>query len=260
MNTSLFFLASKYEVYNMRNIKLTVAYDGTAYHGFQRQTNALGIQQVLEDRLAKIFGHEFRIHMAGRTDAGVHAYGQVVNFKTTGTIPVERIAIASRSLLPYDIVITDAQEVPDDFDAQFSAVSKIYVYKIYQQTIPNPFWRNLVWTIPHTLDVAAMQQAAQIIVGTHDFSSFRASGGPPGSPVRTIMSAECQLNNNILELSFWGNGFLYHMVRNLTGSLVFVGLGKYSIDRFQSILDARDRKKAGITAPAQGLYLQEVRY
>ena len=244
----------------MRNIKLTVAYEGTAYHGFQRQLNAIGIQQVLEDRLAKIVGHEFRIHMAGRTDSGVHAYGQVVNFKTSGTIPVQRIPIASRSLLPYDIVITDAEEVPDDFDAQYSAVSKIYVYKIYQQTIPNPFWRNLVWTIPHTLDVDAMQQAAQIVVGTHDFSAFRASGGPPVSPIRTIFSAECQLNQNILELSFWGNGFLYHMVRNLTGSLVNVGLGKYSIDKFKSILDGRDRKKAGITAPAHGLYLKEVRY
>jgi tRNA pseudouridine38-40 synthase len=244
----------------MRNIKLTVAYEGTAYHGFQRQLNAIGIQQVLEERLAKIVGHEFRIHMAGRTDTGVHAYGQVVNFKTSGTIPVERIPIASRSLLPYDIVITDAQEVPDDFDAQYSAVSKIYIYKILQQTIPNPFWRNLVWTIPHTLDVAAMQQAAQIVVGTHDFSAFRASGGPPVSPIRTILSAECKLNNNILELSFWGNGFLYHMVRNLTGSLVNVGLGKYSIEKFKSILDGRDRKKAGITAPAHGLYLKEVLY
>lgn len=244
----------------MRNIKLTVAYEGTAYHGFQRQLNAIGIQQVLEDRLAKIVGHEFRIHMAGRTDSGVHAYGQVVNFKTSGTIPVGRIPIASRSLLPYDIVITNAEEVSDDFDAQYSAISKIYVYKIYQHTIPNPFWRNLVWTIPQSLDVVAMQQAAQIVVGTHDFSAFRASGGPPVSPIRTIMSAECQLDNNILELSFWGNGFLYHMVRNLTGSLVNVGLGKYSIEKFQSILDGRDRKKAGITAPAHGLYLKEVRY
>ncbi len=115
----------------MRNIKLTLAYDGTAYHGFQRQINAIGIQQVLEDKLAKVFGHTFRIHMAGRTDSGVHAYGQVVNFKTTSTIPVDRIAIASRSLLPYDIVVLDAEEVPDSFDAQYSAQSKIYVYKIY---------------------------------------------------------------------------------------------------------------------------------
>lgn len=244
----------------MRNIKLTVAYDGTAYHGFQRQTNAISIQQILEDRLAKIVGHEFRLHMSGRTDAGVHAYGQVVNFKTSGTIPVERIAIASRSLLPFDIVILNAEEVPDSFHAQYSAKSKIYVYKIYQHTVPNPFWRNLVWTIPHNLNVAAMNEAAQTIVGTHDFSAFRASGGAPISPIRTIMAVECQLQDKILELSFWGNGFLYHMVRNLTGTLVNVGLGKTSLEGFKAILDGRDRKKAGATAPAYGLYLKEVRY
>lgn len=244
----------------MRNIKLTLAYDGTAYHGFQRQINAIGIQQIIEDKLAKVFGHTFRVHMAGRTDAGVHAYGQVVNFKTTGTIPVNRIAIASRSLLPYDIVVLDAEEVPDSFDAQYSAQSKIYVYKIYQHTVPNPFWRNLVWTIPQTLDVAAMKDAAQIIIGTHDFSAFRATGGVAVSPVRTIMAVECQLQERILELSFWGNGFLYHMVRNLTGSLVNVGLGKSSIEDFKKILEGRDRKKAGATAPAHGLYLKEVRY
>jgi tRNA pseudouridine38-40 synthase len=244
----------------MRNIKLTIAYDGTAYHGFQRQLNAIGIQQVLEDRLAKVFGHNFRIHMAGRTDSGVHAYGQVVNFKTTGTIPVERIAIASRSLLPYDIVVLSAEEVSDEFDAQYSAKSKIYVYKIYQHTVPNPFLRNLVWTIPHTLDVAAMKEAAQQIIGTHDFSAFRASGGPPVSPIRTIMEVECQLQDRVLELSFWGNGFLYHMVRNLTGSLVNVGLGKSSVEHFKAILEGKDRKKAGATAPAHGLYLKEVFY
>ncbi|MCC5467081.1 tRNA pseudouridine(38-40) synthase TruA [Pelosinus baikalensis] len=244
----------------MRNIKLTLAYDGTAYHGFQRQINAIGIQQVLEDKLARIVGHTFRIHMAGRTDSGVHAYGQVVNFKTTSRIPVDRIAIASRSLLPYDIVVLDAQEVPDSFDAQYSAQSKIYVYKIYQHTVPNPFLRNLVWTIPQTLNVPAMKEAAQTIIGTHDFSAFRASGGASVSPIRTIMAVECQLQDRILELSFWGNGFLYHMVRNLTGTLVNVGLGKTSLEKFKTIFEGRDRKKAGATAPAHGLYLKEVRY
>ncbi|GMB01927.1 tRNA pseudouridine(38-40) synthase TruA [Pelosinus sp. IPA-1] len=244
----------------MRNIKLTMAYDGTAYHGFQRQLNAIGIQQVLEDKLAKVFGHTFRIHMAGRTDAGVHAYGQVVNFKTSCTIPVDRIVIASRKVLPYDIVITHAEEVPDSFDAQYSAKSKIYVYKIYQHTVPNPFLRNLIWTIPQTLNVAAMEQAMQIILGTHDFSAFRASGGSSVSPVRTIMEVKCQLQDKVLELSFWGDGFLYHMVRNLTGTLVNVGLGRTSEEGFKAILEGRDRKKAGATAPAHGLYLKEVFY
>ena len=244
----------------MRNIKLTVSYEGTAYNGFQRQLNGIGIQQVLEGRLAKLFGHELKMNGAGRTDTGVHAYGQVVSFKTNGTIPIDRIMIASRCLLPHDIVITQAEEVNEDFHAQYSAISKIYVYKIYPQETPNPFLRNYAWHIRRKLDVAAMEQAAQVIVGTHDFSAFRAAGSAANNPVRTIMKTACQFNDNILELSFWGTGFLYHMVRNLTGTLVEVGLGCRSREDFKNILESRNRKKAGITAPAHGLYLKEVKY
>lgn len=245
---------------HLRNIKLTVAYEGTAYHGFQRQNNAISIQQVLEERLAKLFGHDLKIAGSGRTDAGVHAYGQVVTFKTSGKIPTASIPIASRSLLPYDIVVTKAEDVPKDFHAQFSARSKIYVYRVYSHSVPDPFLRNLVWMIPRKLDVPAIQEAMETIVGTHDFSAFRASGGAPTSPIRTIMTAQCQVQDRILELSFWGDGFLYHMVRNLTGTLMEIGLGKLAVTDMKRILDGRDRKKAGITAPAQGLYLQEVFY
>lgn len=244
----------------MRNIKLTVAYEGTAYNGFQRQMNGIGIQQIIETKLAKLFGHELHMNGAGRTDAGVHAYGQVVSFTTSGTIPTERIAIASRCLLPHDIVILNAEEVDEKFHAQYAATSKIYVYKIYLHDVPNPFLRNYAWHITRKLDVAAIQQAAQIIIGTHDFSAFRASGSAAVNPVRTIMAVDCQLNGDMLELSFWGTGFLYHMVRNLSGTLVEVGLGKRSMEDFKAILDSRDRKKAGITAPAHGLYLKEVKY
>ena len=244
----------------MRNIKLTIAYDGTAYNGFQRQMNGIGIQQILEMRLAKLFGHELKMNGAGRTDTGVHAYGQVVNFKTSGTIPTERIAIGSRCLLPHDIVITQAEEVDENFHARFDATSKIYVYKIYPHVMPDLFMRHYAWHIWRKLDIQALQEAIPIIVGTHDFSAFRASGGPPISPVRTIMAVDCQFDGNILELSFLGTGFLYHMVRNLTGTLVEVGLGVHSTSDFKNILDSRDRKKAGITAPAHGLYLKEVKY
>ena len=244
----------------MRNIKLTVAYEGTAYNGFQRQMNGIGIQQVLEVRLAKMFGHELKMTGAGRTDAGVHAYGQVVNFKTTGTIPTERIAVGSRCLLPHDIVITEAQEVDEKFHAQYSATSKIYVYKIYPHVKPNPFLRNYAWHIWRKINVDAIQEAAQLIIGTHDFSAFRAAGGTTISPVRTIMAADCQFAGDIFELSFWGTGFLYHMVRNLTGTLVQVGLGARSAKDFKEILDSCERKKAGATAPAHGLYLKEVIY
>lgn len=244
----------------MRNIKLTVAYEGTAYNGFQRQMNGVGVQQILEDKLAKLFGHELKMTGSGRTDTGVHAYGQVVNFKTNGTIPVERIVIASQKLLPHDIVVIKAEEVDKKFNAQFFAKSKIYVYKIYQNPLPNPFLRNFAWHIKRELDVAAMQQAAQVIVGTHDFSAFRAAGGAAVNPVRTIMAADCHMSCEMLELSFWGTGFLYHMVRNLTGTLVDVGIGRRSIKDFEDILNSRERKKAGITAPAHGLYLKEVHY
>lgn len=244
----------------MRNIKLTVAYEGTAYNGFQRQMNGIGIQQVLEGKLAKLFGHELKIVGSGRTDTGVHAYGQVVNFLTTGTIPIERIAIASQCLLPHDIVILKAEEVDLSFHAQYSAKSKIYVYKIYPHAISDPFLRNSAWHIFRELNISAMQEAIQIIVGTHDFSAFRASGGPPVNPVRTIMAADCQVSCEILELSFWGTGFLYHMVRNLAGTLVDVGLGRRSVQDFKDILESRERKRAGITAPAHGLYLKEVHY
>lgn len=244
----------------MRNIKLTVAYDGTAYNGFQRQKNGIGIQQVLEAKLARLFGHDLKIYGAGRTDAGVHAYGQVVNFHTTGEIPTDRIGVGTRCLLPHDIVIVGAEEVDEKFHAQYSAVSKIYVYKIYPQVTPNPFLRNYAWHIWRNLNVPAMEEAAQVIVGTHDFSAFRAAGGSTISPVRTIMAVDFQFNDNILEISFLGTGFLYHMVRNLVGTLVNVGLGSCSVKNFQTILESRERKKAGITAPAHGLYLKEVKY
>lgn len=244
----------------MRNIKLTVSYEGTAYNGFQRQLNGIGIQQVLELRLAKLFGHELKMNGAGRTDTGVHAYGQVVSFKTNGTIPIDRIMIASRCLLPHDIVITNAEEVSEHFHAQYTAVSKIYVYKIYPHDIQNPFLRNYAWHIRRKLNVPAMDQAAQIIVGTHDFSAFRAAGSATTNPVRTILEANCKFKDDILELSFWGTGFLYHMVRNLTGTLVEVGLGCRRPEDFKTILESCERKKAGITAPAHGLYLKEVKY
>jgi len=244
----------------MRNIKLTVAYEGTAYNGFQRQMNGIGVQQILETRLAKLFGHELKMYGAGRTDTGVHAYGQVVNFHTDGTIPIERIMIASRCLLPHDIVITEAREVDERFHAQYSATSKIYVYKIYPHVTPDPFLRNYAWHIRRKLDVPAMEFAAQSIIGIHDFSAFRAAGGANISPVREIMAVDYEFNQKILEISFLGTGFLYHMVRNLTGTLIEVGLGARKASDFKVILESCERKKAGITAPAHGLYLKEVRY
>lgn len=244
-----------------RNIKLTIAYDGTCYHGFQRQSNALAIQEILETRLSVLFGHPLKITGAGRTDAGVHAYGQTVNFLTSGsTIPAGNIPKAARGLLPPDIVVTAGAEVPLAFHARRSAQSKIYIYRVLQSPLADPFRRNYSWHISQPLNVAGMSQAAQYIIGTHDFSAFRAAGGSSVKPVRTIFEASCSSLGQLIEFSFWGNGFLYHMVRNLVGTLIQVGQGRLTAEQFAGILLSRDRTQAGITAPPQGLYLKEVRY
>ena len=243
-----------------RNIKLTVAYDGTNYHGFQRQANSLTIQQVLEDRLTQVFGHKLRLTGAARTDAGVHAYRQTINFLTTGRIPVDRITWAAKSVLPSDIVVIMAEEADINFHARYDAQSKIYTYRINNSSIQDPFLRNYSWHVAKKLDVAEMQQAAQVIVGAHDFSAFRAANGPEVSPVREIIRIACTACAAIIEIKIHGTGFLYHMVRNIAGTLLDVGLKKLDKNGFAEILAGRDRRKAGITAPAQGLYLAEVFY
>lgn len=243
-----------------RTIKLIVAYDGFAYHGFQRQANAVTIQQILEERLETLFGHAIKTVGAARTDAGVHAYGQVVSFTTTGSIPVLRIPQAARSVLPEDIVVRDAAEVPGSFHARYSAKSKIYCYRIYNHESADPFLRRYAWHIRSALDVDSMQQALGHIIGKHDFSAFRAAGGPPVNPVREILHAQCRREAEMIECVFQGTGFLYHMVRNLVGTLVDVGHKRIAPDEVKSIRDSLDRHRAGDTAPPNGLYLKEVYY
>lgn len=244
-----------------RNVKLTVAYDGTNYHGFQFQNPpVIAVQNVLEEILEKVFGDTIEMAAAGRTDAGVHAYGQVVNFFTDGRIPLDKVPMAANSLLPPDIVVMRAEEVDRDFSARHSSKSKTYIYKILNSPLPDPFLRNSAWHIKKQLDVTAMSECLAMLEGTHDFSAFRASGGPDVSPVRSIYGAKLSQEGNIIELSFFANGFLYHMVRNMVGTLVNVGLGRTSVLRFKEIMDGLDRTKAGATAPAQGLYLYKVNY
>lgn len=259
----------------MRIIKLIVAYDGTKYHGFQRQLNTPDtIQQKLEDGLAKIFGHKLSMSGAGRTDTGVHAQGQVVHFQTTGAIPADCIAAASRSVLPDDIVVLQAEDANEWFHARKWALSKTYLYRIYQSKDVNPFWRNYAWHTRKDLDYEAMQRALSLIVGTHDFSSFKATGSTAIDPVRTILEATCVrddltdymplpgVSGLVLryDFTFHGTGFLYHMVRNLMGTLMNVGNHKITVSDMAAILAAKDRSKAGKTAPAQGLYLLSVKY
>ena len=244
----------------MRRLKLTVAYDGTGYHGFQRQPDQVTVQQVLEERLAKIFGERVSLTASGRTDARVHAWGQVVSFSTAGRIPVGNIVSAAKSVLPDSIAVVEAQEVADDFHARFSAVGKRYVYKIAEGKRVDPFLVNYVWLLGKELCLEGLQAASAEILGRHDFSSFQAAGSTPTSPVRVVSEAVWQREGELLVFSVTGNGFLYHMVRNLVGTLVDVGSGKSSLANFKAILAARDRRFAGKTAPPQGLYLAEVFY
>lgn len=245
-----------------RNIVLKVAYDGTAYHGFQRQAPpVIAVQNVLESRLSKIFGDSIEMAASGRTDAGVHALGQVVNFFTDGRIPVEQIPRAANSQLPPDIVVVDAWEGGFTFSARHSAKSKTYIYRIQQGQVPSPFTRAYAWYIRQALDIAAMREALALLVGTHDFSAFRAAGGAPMSPVRTLYEASLEEKpGDILEFTFHGNGFLYHMVRNIVGTVADVGKGRCSVAHFEEIMVSRDRRQASPTAPACGLCLYKVEY
>ncbi len=245
-----------------RNIALKVAYDGTAYHGFQRQSPpVVAVQNVLERKLAVIFGDTIEMAASGRTDAGVHAYGQVVNFFTNGSIPIDKVPMAANSLLPDDIVVKEAWEADFDFSARHSAKAKTYIYRIQQGTTPDPLTARYAWYERRPLNVELMQQALDMLKGEHDFSAFRAAGGAPMSPVRTIYEAKVEAKpSDMLEFTIYGNGFLYHMVRNIIGTVANVGLGRISLPRFAEIFVSLDRHQASATAPACGLYLYRVEY
>lgn len=245
-----------------RNLALRVAYDGTNYRGFQRQSPpVVAVQNVLEAALAQVCGEPVEVAAAGRTDAGVHAYGQVVNFFTDGRIPAARLPHAVNGLLPPDIAVTEAWEAARDFSARHAATGKAYLYRIERCAVPNPFTRSYAWQIFRPLDVEAMRTALALLVGTHDYSSFRAAGGKPMSPVRTLdeIRLEAEVDGR-LTCYIHGNGFLYHMVRNIMSTVVHVGLGDISTRRFAEIFAARNRKLASPTAPACGLYLLRVDY
>jgi tRNA pseudouridine38-40 synthase len=243
-----------------KNLKLTVAYDGSAYHGFQRQANAMTVQQVLEEALTALLGESIVVAGAARTDAGVHAYGQVISFRTNSRVPVERIPIAMQGMLPSDIAVIDAQEANAAFHARFAATGKLYRYRILNSPVPDPLQRSYVWQMPRTIELSEMQTALQYIVGEHHFGAFQSAGSSAKNPVRTLYDATCMRQGETLDFHFHGNGFLYHMVRNIVGTLVDVGTKKISLTDFQRIFDGRDRSKAGATAPGAGLYLLKVFY
>lgn len=257
----------------MRNIKLTIEYDGTNYCGWQIQPGCYTIQGVLESALSKITKSEVDVIGAGRTDAGVHATGQVANFKTESKMTPSEFKLALNSLLPRDIVINYAEEVEEGFHSRFDAISRTYHYTILNADTPSAFLRNYVYVFKKPIDVDIMNEASEYLIGTHDFSSFASMGDPVHSPIRTVTFAEWRLLTP--ELSIFGfesgqqrlirfcikaNAFLRGMVRAIVGTLLEVGTGKIPPEKVKEILELRDRTKAGPSLPAKGLCLVNVEY
>ena len=244
----------------MRTIKIVISYDGSGYHGFQKQKDILTVQGVVEEVLAKLCGERVVTAGSGRTDAGVHALAQTLTFTTNGRIPCANMVRAAASLLPRDIVLISAEEVEEGFHARFSAKWKTYEYKLLVNAHDNPFMMRYAWQLREQLDLPAMNEAAALLLGTHDFSAFRSTGSVDSSPVKTIYAAQWQQQGEEVSFRISGDGFLYHMVRNLVWSLVQVGLGKRSKADFAAELASERCEFLNSPAPAEGLYLAQVGY
>lgn len=245
----------------MRHIRLVVEYDGSQLHGWQRQHNAPTVQQHLEEALAKLLTHETQVVGASRTDAGVHARGQVASFRTERPIPLHGIRRGLNSMLPDAIAVRDASEVPDDFHPRFSATGKHYRYTLLARPERSPRYRAYAWHHPEPLNLPAMEAGARALIGEHDFSAFRAAGCTAHTTMRRVDSiALTRVHPHLVEVDIRGNAFLRQMVRIIVGTLTEVGTGRRPPAQVAEILASKDRTKAGITAPAHGLELMEVRY
>lgn len=245
----------------MHNICCTVEYDGTDFYGFQRQSELVTVQGVIEKALSRLTRAATTIHGAGRTDAGVHARGQVFNFKTETNIPVERWPMALNSRLPDTVVVTGARRVPDDFHARISAGDKVYEYNVRNAPLPSVFTDRFALHVRQPLDVRRMEAAAASLVGRHDFGAFRATGSTPvRSTVRNLTRLDVQQEGPMITMTAQADGFLYHMMRNIVGSLLLVGQGKREPEWLKDVLRSGRRELAGPTAPARGLCLVAVKY
>ena len=245
----------------MRNIKLVIEYDGKEFNGWQKQPTKLNIQGEIERAIKQITGEEVDLTASGRTDAGVHALGQVANFKTNSNIPIEKIPIALNSNLKKSIVIKSAEEVEERFHSRLNCKRKTYRYIINNSKYGTAIYRNLETHIPMKLDIQKMKEAVKYFEGEHDFKAFKASGTSSKSSVRTIYKAEViDAGNERIYIELTGNGFLYNMVRIISGTLVEVGLGKIEPNEIKTIIDSQKRENAGKTLPPQGLYLIKVEY
>lgn len=240
--------------------RLTLQYDGTEFHGWQLQPDRRTVQGVLEDSIFRMVGERVRVAASGRTDAGVHAHGQVVTFVLEREWPAERLFRGLNAVTPDDIGIRDVAVAPDDFDPRRSASSRVYVYRIWNARWESPFWRRHAWLVPRRVDIDAMNRAAAALVGEHDFTSFRAATCDAEGPVRRVLVSRFERDEELLLYRVEATAFLRHMVRNIIGTLVEVGEGKRTAESVAALLSARDRTKAAATAPPHGLTLEQVKY
>jgi len=245
----------------MRNFKMIVEYDGTAYSGWQRQENGLTIQQALEEAIQLITGEKTVVIGSGRTDAGVHALNQVAHFKSNSALPANKIYRGVNSVLPPDIVVKKLEEVADNFHALRDVKSKVYIYKICNQPLSPALGRNYFWHVRQPLNILKMKKASKFLIGTHDFSCFCATGTDVKDRVRTILNINIDtIDDGFIEVKIESRGFLKYMVRNIIGTLVEVGHDKRKPEEMRKIIESKNRKIAGVTAPACGLFLKEVKY
>ncbi len=245
----------------MRNIKLIIEYDGKDFNGWQKQKDKLNIQGTIEKAIEQITGEEIELMASGRTDRGVHAIGQVANFKTNSKIPIEKFPIAINTNLKKSIIIKSAEEVEERFHSRLNCKKKTYRYVINNSEYGTAIYRNLETHIPKKLNIKKMQEAIKYFEGEHDFKAFRASGTSSKSSIRTIYKAEVmQMRDNKIWIQLTGNGFLYNMVRIIAGTIVDVGLEKILPEDIEKIIKSKNREEAGKTLPPQGLYLVSVKY
>lgn len=241
-------------------IKLIIEYDGINYCGWQRQKKDNSVQQTIEEALHTLTGKKTVLHSAGRTDAGVHALGQVAHFDTRANIPPDKYSFALNALLPPDVRIRKSVKVSDSFHARFDAKKKRYRYVIFNSPHASAVLRNGSMHVPVPLDIKKMREAAAHLVGEHDFSAFTSARLPMKNKVRRVYGIKIAKRGDLITIDVVGNGFLYNMVRIIAGTLIYVGQGKLAAEDIPAILQSRDRRRAGITAKPQGLFLAEVRY
>ena len=245
----------------LRNFKITIEYDGSSYHGWQKQKNDRTIQGEIEKALIKMTGNKVALTGSGRTDAGVHAFSQAANFHCDTNLLPEEFYRGLNSLLPEDIIIKRCKEVNERFHARYDVKSKTYSYRILNCHTSVAIGRQYVWFIRKKLDSHAMRSSIPHIIGIHDFKAFEGTGSPRSHTTRNVFNAKLeQKNTDYLYIEIEANGFLRFMVRNIVGTLVDVGLGKITSDDFRQILISKDRNKAGATAPPHGLFLMHVKY